>query len=131
MAQRSGHRDPAVHLGEASPAVGEASLLDDDAHASLDALFSLADLDQKPRVIYQPSPTLSAKVRKKAPGTVYVIFVVDQRGRVVNPSVQKSSDPIFERPALAAVKKWRFEPGKRKGEAVRFRMRVPITFPAG
>lgn len=97
----------------------------------VDALFSLADLDQKPRVIYQPSPTLSAKVRKKAPGTVYVVFVVDQRGRVVNPSVQKSSDPIFERPALAAVKKWRFEPGKRKGEAVRFRMRVPITFPAG
>ena len=36
-----------------------------------------------------------------------------------------------ERPALAAVKKWKFEPGKKGGEPVRFRMRVPITFPKG
>jgi protein TonB len=30
---------------------------------------------------------------------------------------------------MKAVKQWKFEPGKRKGQAVRFRMRVPITFP--
>jgi len=45
--------------------------------------------------------------------------------------VQNSTDPIFEGPALAAIKQWKFEPGKRKGEPVRFRMRVPITFPKG
>ena len=45
--------------------------------------------------------------------------------------VQKSSDPVFETPALAAVKQWKFEPGKRNGQAVRFRMRVPINFPEG
>jgi protein TonB len=45
--------------------------------------------------------------------------------------VQQSTDPVFERPALAAVKQWRFEPGKRNGKPVRFRMRVPITFPKG
>ncbi|MBZ0258769.1 energy transducer TonB, partial [bacterium] len=54
-----------------------------------------------------------------------------QRGQVENPIVQKSTDPIFENPALSAVKKWKFEPGKRNGEPVRFRMRVPITFPKG
>ncbi len=97
----------------------------------LDALFSLADLDQKPRAVYQPSPAQDAKIRKRAPGTVYVIFVVDQRGRVTDPIVQKSTDPVFERAALAAVKQWRFEPGKRAGKPVRFRMRVPITFPKG
>jgi len=43
--------------------------------------------------------------------------------------VQSSPDPVFERPALTAVKQWKFEPGKRGGQAVRFRMRVPITFP--
>ncbi|HKX46297.1 MAG TPA: energy transducer TonB [Planctomycetota bacterium] len=96
----------------------------------VDALFSLADLDQRPRATYQPSPVLSAKVRKAAPGTVYVLFVVDQRGRVESPTVQSSTDPVLERPALDAVKQWRFEPGKRGGQAVRFRMRVPITFPA-
>jgi protein TonB len=38
---------------------------------------------------------------------------------------------VFEAPALKAVKQWKFEPGKKNGKAVRFRMRVPITFPKG
>lgn len=98
---------------------------------SLEELFSMADLDQKPRVIYQPGPILDGALRKKAPGTVFVLFIVDKNGRVVNPMVQKSTDPVFDKSALAAVKQWKFEPGKRKGEAVRFRMRVPISFPKG
>ena len=97
----------------------------------LDALFDMSDLDQQPRAIYQPNPTLDAQVRRKTPGKVNIIFIVDKRGRVENPIVQNSTDPIFEGPALAAIKQWKFEPGKRKGEPVRFRMRVPITFPKG
>ncbi|MEZ5988901.1 MAG: TonB family protein [Planctomycetota bacterium] len=96
-----------------------------------DALFSLADLDQTPRAVYQPNPVLDAAVRRRAPGKVYVLFIVEPDGKVVNPIVQSSTDPIFERPALNAVKKWRFEPGKRNGKAVRFRLRYPIVFPEG
>ena len=58
-----------------------------------------------------------------------MLFVVDQDGRVDSPRVQKSTNPEFDRAALKAVKQWKFEPGKRNGEPVRFRMRVPITFP--
>lgn len=94
-----------------------------------DALFSLADLDQKPRCVYQPAPTLTAKLRKQAPATVYVLFIVGTNGRVEAPKVQRSSNPEFNEAALRAVKQWKFDPGKRKGEPVRFRMRVPITFP--
>jgi protein TonB len=97
--------------------------------AAVDALFSLADLDQKPRAIYQPPPILTSQLRQKAPGTVQVLFIVDEHGAVESPIVQAASDPAFGAPALAAVKQWRFEPGKRNGQAVRFRMRVPITFP--
>lgn len=97
----------------------------------VEALFSMSDLDQKPRVIYQPGPLLNDKLRQKAPGTVYVIFLVDKSGGVVEPMVQNTTDPIFERPALDAVKKWKFEPGKRNGQPVRFRMRVPISFQKG
>lgn len=96
-----------------------------------DALFSVADLDQEPRAIYQASPVVDKALRAKAPGTVYLIFIVDQQGRVDSPAVQKSTDPVFEKPALDAVKKWKFEPGKRNGQPVRFRMRIPITFPRG
>lgn len=93
-------------------------------------LFSAADLDQQPRAIYQPGPPkLSDSEERKTPGKVYVIFVVDEDGRVQNAKVQRSTDPIFERKALSTVRKWKFEPGRRKGEPVSFRMRVPITFP--
>ena len=97
----------------------------------VDELFSMQDLDQKPRAIYQVSPQMSPQLRKIAPGTVYIVFVVDQRGRVENPIVQTASDPAFEAAALAAVRQWKFEPGKRNGEPVKFRMRVPITGPKG
>jgi protein TonB len=72
---------------------------------------------------------VEAPLRKRVPATVHVLFVVAPDGRVESPLVQKSTDAMFERSALAAVKQWRFEPGKKNGEAVRFRMRVPITFP--
>jgi protein TonB len=97
----------------------------------VDALFSVADLDQKPRVLYQTSPTLTKEMRSKTPGTVYIVFVVDQQGRVENPAIQKSTDPVFDKAAVTAVKQWKFEPGKRNGQPVRFRMRVPLTFPKG
>ena len=91
--------------------------------------FSLADLDQRPRPIHQPGPAVDAAMAQRTPARVYVLFVVDKTGRVRDPSVQRSTDPAFERAAVSAVKQWKFEPGRRKGEAVRFRMRVPITFP--
>ncbi len=110
--------DFAVNLGAAVSTAEE-----------VDALFSMSDLDQPARPIYQPNPVYNAKVRKKAPGTVWLIFIVDANGRVQSPKIQKSSDPVFDGPALSALKKWKFEPGKRNGKAVRSRMRIPITFP--
>jgi protein TonB len=94
-------------------------------------LFSLADLDQKPRVLHQPGPMLDPEARKAGGGTVYVLFVVDPSGRVESPLVQKTLHPALDKAALSAVKQWKFEPGRRNGQAVRFRMRVPITFPEG
>ncbi len=97
-----------------------------------DAIFSISDLDQTPRVVYQPSPEYPADMkRKKMQGTVHILFLVDAAGSVQNPIVQKSTHPAFERPALQAVRKWRFEPGKRNGQAVQFKMKVPVTFATG
>lgn len=95
----------------------------------VDAIFSLSDLDQKPRVVYQPAPIYPPELaRKNLQGTVYVLFTVDKTGRARDLKVQKSTHPAFNNPALKAVKQWKFEPGKRKGKPVQFRMRVPITF---
>ena len=100
----------------------------DAAQASED-IFALADLDQAPRVILQPAPQYPPEMKKKKlQGTVYILFIVDKDGRVTEPKVQKSDNPAFDTAALNAVKRWRFEAGKKNGQPVPFRMRVPITF---
>lgn len=98
------------------------------AGSGVDELFSLADLDQKPRVLWNQPPQLSAALKKKVPATVHIVFVVDANGRVQDPVVQSSSDAAFDAPALAAIRQWKFEPGKRGGQPVRFRMRQPMSF---
>lgn len=92
-------------------------------------IFSLADLDQAPRAVFQPAPQYPPEMKKKKiQGTVYILFIVDKNGRVQDPKIQKSDNQAFNTPALNAVKRWRFNPGKVGGQAVQFRMRVPITF---
>jgi periplasmic protein TonB len=99
--------------------------------ADLSEIASLADLDQKPRAIFQSAPSYPVELRKRnLEGSVQVVFLVDTEGRVVSPKVEKSTNPSFDRPALEAVRQWRFEAGTRNGERVAFKMRVPITFSA-
>ncbi len=97
----------------------------------LEEAFSLAEIDQKPRAVFQGAPTYPSEMRgKKLEGVVTVIFVVDASGKVSNPRVEKSSHTAFAGPALNAVKKWKFEPAVRAGQRVACKMRVPIRFPA-
>ena len=96
---------------------------------TLDDILSAAELDSRPRPIFQATPQYPVELRKqKVEGTVNVVFFVDKDGKVLNPQVETSSHPAFERPALEAVRQWRFDPGTRKGEKVQFKMRVPISF---
>ena len=97
--------------------------------ASVDDLFSVAELDQPARPIYEANPILTTKLRRRGPATVWLIFIVDERGKVQQPRVQSSPDPIFEKPALKAIQQWKFEPGRRGGKSVSSRMRLPMTFP--
>jgi protein TonB len=95
----------------------------------LESAFNLTEIDQKPRAVMQAPPTYPAEMRgKKMEGIVTVIFVVDPSGRVTNPRVEKANHQAFERPALEAVRQWKFEPAIRGGQRVGCRMRVPIRF---
>lgn len=96
---------------------------------ALDEIFSLADLDQKPHPLFQAPPAYPVEMRqRKAQGQVTVLFVVDATGRVQLPKIEASSHPAFEKPALDAIRQWRFEPGVRDGQKVQSRMRIPIRF---
>lgn len=97
----------------------------------MEKTFSVAEIDQKPRATYQANPIYPAEMRhRKVDGVVSVLFVCDANGKVVNPVVEKSSHQAFEKPALDAVKQWRFEPGIKAGKRVPCKMRVSIRFPA-
>lgn len=91
--------------------------------------FSMSQIDQRPRAVYQVAAAYPSSLRAQAvEGVVTLIFVVDETGRVVNPRVEKSSHTEFEAPALDAVRQWRFEPAVRAGKRVSCRMRVPVRF---
>ncbi len=92
-------------------------------------VFSLSELDVRPRALFQSAPTYPSELRsKKIEGLVHVLFVVDVEGRVTDPKIEASSRPEFEVPALEAVRRWKFEPAMRSGKKVAARMRVPIRF---
>lgn len=96
---------------------------------SLEEAFSLSEIDQKPRAIFQAAPLYPSELRaKKLEGVVTLIFVVDASGKVSNPRVEKSTHPAFDRPALDALRRWKFEPAVKGGQRVGCKMRVPIRF---
>lgn len=92
--------------------------------------FSLADIDQAPRSTYQAQPSWPAELRgRRIEAVVTVLFVVDASGKVQEPRVEKSTHPAFEKPALDAVRQWKFEPAVKGGRRVACKVRVPIRFP--
>jgi periplasmic protein TonB len=61
-------------------------------------------------------------------GMVSLSIIVDVNGNVQEPTVQKSTNPAFERPALEAVSKWKFKAAKKDGQAVAVKVVVPVKF---
>ena len=104
------------------------------APAAQDDAVDVTDLEKRPEPVSQVAPVYPAELRKaKVEGVVTVVFVLDENGRVEDPRVEKSSRPEFEKPALDAIRKWRFSPGLKGGQPVRTYIRVPMKFrvPAG
>ncbi len=93
----------------------------------LDKAFSLSEIDQKPRVIFQAPPVYPSGMRS-VEGVVRVLFIVDETGKATSPRVDKSTHREFEKPALEAVRQWKFEPAVKGGQRVSCKMRVPIRF---
>lgn len=67
--------------------------------------------------VHPEYPPESARIGQQ--GWVKVSFVVNQKGRVVDPVVLDSSGGRgFEREAIKALKKWRYEPATENGQPV-------------
>lgn len=91
--------------------------------------FDVADLEKRPEPVTQVPPAYPPELRKaKIEGVVTLVFILGEDGRVEDPRVENSSRTEFEKPALEAIRKWRFRPGMKDGQAVRTYVRIPMRF---
>ncbi len=61
-------------------------------------------------------------------GRVFVQFVVDEKGNVIDPVVTRGIGGGCDEAALDAVRKAKFKPGKQRGRAVKVQYSLPVTF---
>jgi len=64
-------------------------------------------------------------------GRVFVQFVVDEKGNVIDPIVIRGIGGGCDEAALEAVKKAKFIPGKQRGRPVKVQYALPVTFRLG
>jgi protein TonB len=97
--------------------------------AGIGQIFDISKLDQPPVVVVQGNPQYPFEMRRAGiSGSVTVDFIVDTQGNVRNAYAITSTQSEFEVPAIQAVNKWRFRPGKKSGHMVNTHMQVPISF---
>lgn len=86
-------------------------------------------LDQQPVPLYQAQPGYPYHARILGlEGEVVIEFIVMSTGEVTQAKPVRYTHPIFIEPALFAVNRWRFKPGRHNGRLVNSRMQVPIYF---
>lgn len=61
-------------------------------------------------------------------GLVTVSCMIDEKGNVTEPKIVKASNDAFSEPAIEALKKWKFKPAKKDGEAIAIRVNIPVQF---
>jgi periplasmic protein TonB len=86
-------------------------------------------VDENPVPVKTPPPRYPDSLKREGiAGVVAVVIVIDQKGAVAECTVAKSSHPEFERPALEAVRAWKFKPAKKDGNPVKVRVTLPLRF---
>lgn len=75
------------------------------------------------------APEYPSELRREGiSGLVMVRCSIDEQGNVTETEVEKSSNAAFEKPAVAAVRKWKFKPAKQDGTPAAIKVSIPIKF---
>nr|WP_246357250.1 TonB family protein [Pyxidicoccus fallax] len=76
-----------------------------------------------------PPPVLPAHVPPpEIPATVLLRVTIDTAGEVSHVEVRQTAGVHFDRAAMAAAVKWRFQPARRGDVPIEVRVDVPVTF---
>lgn len=97
--------------------------------ASTDLAIKPEQADLLPLPVSQTAPEYPGELSSSGKmGRVTVAFTVGKDGRVRDPRVRLSSNPAFRQPAIDAILKWVFKPGKLDGQPVAVRFEQEIVF---
>lgn len=82
-----------------------------------------------PKAIYAPDPDFSEQARKsKYQGTVVLWLVVGADGLPRDVRIQRSLGMGLDEKAMEAIRKWKFEPGRKDGIPVAVAVNVEVHF---
>ncbi|HEY4842953.1 MAG TPA: energy transducer TonB [Terriglobales bacterium] len=82
-----------------------------------------------PRAIFAPDPEYSTQARKEGiAGTVVLSLVVGPDGDPRDITVVRSLGHGLDEQAIAAVKRWKFEPGMKDGKPVAVQLSIEVAF---
>ncbi|NDV19834.1 TonB family protein [Pseudodesulfovibrio sp. JC047] len=92
--------------------------------------FSMDEVDDIPQVVRSIPPVYPyAAKRNRVEGKVVVRLLVTAKGTPEHLSIESSTpEGVFDKAAVNAAKRWRFQPGKYKGEAVDTWVLLPFIF---
>ena len=88
-------------------------------------IFDLSELDQNPMVLVE-GPVAPLQLAGLT-GEIEVGFIIDERGIPLDLYIIRSSQPALNKPALDAIAKSKFIPGKKGGHAVSTRVRRTLV----
>jgi len=127
LTRTKSHRAPAVNTEIDAPAAPAT------AAASASVAESGAKVDTLPQKTFSPSPAYPpAALAARLTGRVIVRIKVSATGAVESALIHRSSGHrSLDEAALAAVRRWRFEPARRLGIPVATEVAAPIRFDVG
>jgi len=80
-------------------------------------------------VVYRVQPNYPPLAsRMHLSGWVFVKCIIGKNGEIRDAEVEKSSNTLFDQPALEALRQWKFVPGYYKGQPVDTYFELKITF---
>jgi TonB family protein len=99
------------------------------AAAQSQTVYKVADLSVPPRVASKVEPKYTAKARAaKIQGKVVLKMVIKANGRADQIQVAQSLDKGLDANAIAAIRKWHFDPGKKDGKMVPVAATIEVNF---
>ncbi len=82
---------------------------DNDTRVTRITHFEDSNTDRAPSVTAAPQYPKTAR-RDRIEGEATVCYKIDAKGRVINPSVRRSSHRMFAKPSLKAIRQSSYEP---------------------